>query len=164
MRVRDARPADWREVAALLAELGRPEVLGTDQEAASRGLYERYLGRHDTGAFVAEDDDGTVIGFIDVEVRTRLNFAEPEAWVPDLIVRESARGRGAGAALLDRAEQLGRERGCFSISLESATWRERAHAFYEREGWTRSAFAFTKTLSDRPWPPPPPGEPGSAPR
>ena len=151
-------------MAALLAELGRPDVRGTDQERSARLVFERYLGRPETFAFAAEDDDGRVVGFVDMELRTRLNFAEPQAWIPDLVVAERARSRGAGAALLARAEEVARGAGCFTLTLESASWRERAHAFYVREGWADSGHAFTKNLSDRPWPPPPPAEPGPAPR
>ncbi|MGH2684243.1 MAG: GNAT family N-acetyltransferase, partial [Actinomycetota bacterium] len=85
MRVREAEPDDWPQVAALLAELGRPEVRGTDDEGPARLVFERYLDRDDTRALVAEDD-GRVVGFIDMDLRTRLNFITPQAWIPDLIV------------------------------------------------------------------------------
>ena len=152
--VREARPEDWPAVAALLAELGRPEALGTALEDDLREVYERYLAHPDTVALVAEVD-GRVLGFCDVEFRTRLNFAEPQAWIPDLVVAEGDRSRGAGQALLARAEEIARKRGCWGMSLESATWRDRAHAFYVREGWTDSGKAFTKPLADIPWPPTP---------
>jgi GNAT superfamily N-acetyltransferase len=152
--VREARSEDWPAVAALLAELGRPEALGTAREDDLRDVYERYLAHPDTVALVAEVD-GHVLGFCDVEFRTRLNFAEPQAWIPDLVVAEGDRSRGAGRALLARAEEIARNRGCWGMSLESATWRERAHAFYVREGWTDSGKAFTKPLIDIPWPPTP---------
>lgn len=155
MWIREARPGDWPEVAALLAELGRPDVRGTDEEPAAREVYELYLGRDDAAAFVAELD-GRVVGFVNLEVRTRLNFTTPQAWIPDLIVAEEARGRGAGAALLARCEELARERGCWSLTLESANWRERAHAFYTREGLEDAAHSFAKALTDIDWPPPPP--------
>jgi GNAT superfamily N-acetyltransferase len=152
--VREARREDWPPVAALLAELGRPEALGTDLEDDLREVYERYLAGPDTVALVAEAD-GRVLGFCDMEFRTRLNFAEPQAWIPDLVVAESERSRGAGRALLARAEEIARDRGCWGMSLESATWRDRAHAFYVREGWTDSGKAFSKSLTDIPWPPTP---------
>jgi GNAT superfamily N-acetyltransferase len=152
--VREALPEDWPAVAALLAELGRPEALGTALEDDLRDVYERYLAHPDTVALVAEVDR-RVLGFCDVEFRTRLNFAEPQAWIPDLVVAEGERSRGAGRALLARAEEIARDRGCWGMSLESATWRERAHAFYVREGWTDSGKAFTKPLTDIPWPPSP---------
>jgi len=75
-----------------------------------------------------------------------LNYTTPKAWIPDLVVSEAARSRGVGAALLARAEELARDRGCFTIQLESANWRTRAHAFYLREGWTDAAKVFVKVL------------------
>ena len=152
--VREARAEDWPAIGRLLAELGRPEAVGTEGEPALREVYERYLARTDVIGLVAEID-GRVVGFCDLEYRARLNFEPAEAWIPDLIVAENARSRGAGRALLARAEELARARGCWGMSLESATWRERAHAFYVREGWTDSGKAFTKPLSDLEWPPAP---------
>lgn len=156
MRVRHATPDDWPAVATLLAELGRPEALGTPGEDGLRDVFLGYLDRDDAVALVAEDG-GRVVGFCDLEFRPRLNFAEPQAWIPDLVVAEDARSKGAGGALIRRAEEISRGRGAWGMSLESATWRERAHTFYEREGWSFTGKAFTKPLSDQPWPPPPPG-------
>ena len=154
MWIREARAGDWPEVAALLAELGRPDVRGTDEEDAARDVFERYLDREDTVALVAERD-GRVVGFVDLEFRTRLNFTTPQAWIPDLVVAEGARSGGVGAALLARCEEVARERGCWSLTLESATWRERAHAFYEREGLAYGGKSFAKVLADIEWPPAP---------
>lgn len=154
MWIREARPGDWPDVAALLAELGRPDVRGTDEEPPAREVFERYLERPDSFAFVAERD-GRVVGFVDLDLRTRLNFTTLQAWIPDLIVAEDARSGGVGAALLNRCEEIARERGCWSITLESANWRERAHAFYEREGLTDTGKGFSKVLADIEWPPAP---------
>jgi GNAT superfamily N-acetyltransferase len=154
VRVREATAEDWPVVAALLAALGRPEALGTPEEEDLRRVFLAYLQRDDVVALVAEED-GRVVGFCDLEFRARLNFSEPQAWIPDLVVAEEFRSRGAGAALLRRAEEIARERGAWGMELESATWRERAHAFYEREGWSYSGKSFTRPLSDRPWPPSP---------
>jgi GNAT superfamily N-acetyltransferase len=154
--VREATRDDWPAVAALLAELGRPPVLGRDDEDAFRAVFDRYVDRADTVALVALTGD-RVVGFCDMEMIERLNFLEPMAWIPDLIVTESERSRGAGHALLERAEQIARERGARWMSLESANWRTRAHAFYLREGWIDSAKSFTKPLrTDIVWPPPKP--------
>jgi GNAT superfamily N-acetyltransferase len=157
VRVRQATSRDWPAVATLLAELGRPEALGTGDEASLREVFVRYVERPDTEALVAEFD-GRVVGFVDMEYRTRLNFERPQAWIPDLVVGEVDRSRGVGSALLARAEELARERGCWGMSLESATWRTDAHRFYLREGWSDSGKAFTKSVTGEPWPPAPPGE------
>lgn len=155
MRVRKARAEDWPGVAALLAELGRPDVRGTPEETAAREVFLGYLDRPDAMAVVAERA-GKVVGFLDVEFRTRLNFTTPQAWIPDLIVSELQRSEGIGAELLRWAEEIARDRGCWGMALESANWRERAHTFYEREGWTDSGKSFFKPLTDLDWPPSPP--------
>lgn len=154
MEVREARASDWPAVSSLLAELGRPDVRGRDDEDEHRVAFGRYLERDDATAFVAVDGDD-VVGFIDLEFRQRLNFDERQAWVPDLVVTESSRSRGAGKALLAAALERAEEQGCFALELESAVWRERAHAFYKREGLTHSAHAFMKVFGDRVWPPQP---------
>jgi GNAT superfamily N-acetyltransferase len=154
--VRDATVEDWPVVARLLAELGRPEVLGSEDEPAARSIFQRYLERGDAVALVAEDDHG-VVGFCDVEFRVRLNFTTPQAWIADLIVSERDRSRGVGRMLLARAEALARARDCWSMTLESANWRIRAHDFYLREGWSDFARGFARNLSDYRWPAPEPG-------
>ncbi|HEV3474021.1 MAG TPA: GNAT family N-acetyltransferase [Actinomycetota bacterium] len=157
MTIREARPDDWPAVSALLAELGRPAVSGTADEEAARDIYLQYLERPDTVVLVAEVG-GRLVGVVDMEYRARLNFTQPQAWIPDLVVAGSKRSAGVGAALLTRAEEMARAHGCWGIELESATWRERAHAFYIREGWTQAGLSFFKNLTDQPWPPPPPDQ------
>jgi ribosomal protein S18 acetylase RimI-like enzyme len=154
VQVREARPDDWPVVATLLAELGRPDVRGRDDEEEHRASFEDYLRRPDAVALVAEDD-GEVVGFVDLEFRDRLNFRTPQAWIPDLIVTEAARSRGAGKALVAAAEERARARGCFALSLESANWRERAHAFYEREAMKHVSASFAKLLNGEEYPPVP---------
>ena len=146
-RVRRATPADWLAVTDLLVELGRPSVRGTESEAAAREQYERYLERSDAVAFVAELG-GAIVGFVNLELRARLNVVTPQGWIADLIVTSAARSRGVGAALLAIAVDTGKERGCFGLALQSANWRKAAHRFYCAQGWDDSAHAFTKPLSD----------------
>src|SRR6266508_5447325 len=116
-------------------------------------MYEHYLERPDAVALVAEMG-GAVVGFMDIEFRTWLNFTAPQAWTPDPVVADGARGRGIGRALLARAEEIARDRGCWSMALESAAWRELAHAFYTSHGWKETGRAFTRMLTERDWPPP----------
>jgi GNAT superfamily N-acetyltransferase len=153
--VRPGTPEDFPAVTSLLEELGRPKVLGTDAEPAHRERYEAWLAHPDRFLFVAEDD-GAVVGMIDLAFTPRLNFDSEEGWIPDLVVAEAARSRGAGAALLAVCEDLARERGSWGLQLESANWRTRAHAFYVREGWNDSGHSFNKLLTDLAWPPAPP--------
>ena len=142
-------------MADLLAQLGRPDVRGTSEEPAAREVFEGYLERPDAVLLLAEVDE-RVVGLLDMEYRVRLNFTVPQAWIPDLVVAEDSRSAGVGRALLARAEELARERGCWGMELESATWRDRAHAFYVREGWNDAGKSFSKLLAEGlTWPPAP---------
>jgi GNAT superfamily N-acetyltransferase len=57
------------------------------------------------------------------------------AFLEGLVVDEAARSRGIGAALLEAVEARARERGCAEIRVQSNVLRERAHSFYERNGY-----------------------------
>lgn len=145
MQVRSATAEDYRAVCALLGALGRPAI-GDATADACRAAFDADL--HDDGAdhLVATDDRGGVIGFVSLHYRRRLNHPTPEAWVPDLIVDERARGTGAGRALLAEAERRARRRGCHRLALESGYARTRAHGVYLAAGMADGGKFFTKDL------------------
>lgn len=97
--------------------------------AATQAVYQRHIARDGTASLVAVLD-GSVIGFLSLEFRERLNRTRPQAWIPDIIVMEAQRGRGVGKALLRRAIDLARERNCWSVVLESGRGRLVAHQLY----------------------------------
>ena len=144
MKVRSAGATDFERVTGLLEELGRPEVTDTTRDAC-QAVFERQVAGEDAAHLVAEEG-GQVVGFCSLHFRERLNFSTSEAWVPDLVVTESARRRGAASALLDEAERRARARDCGLLLLESAYFRAEAHALYAGFGMDDVAKAFKKTL------------------
>ena len=145
MRVRPARADDFEVVTALLEELGRRQVTDETRDEV-RALYERHLEDDRAHHLVVEDDDG-VIAFCSLHFRDRLNNPTPDAWIPDLIVTESARRRGAARAMLREAERIAREGGCWQLTLESGYQRRLAHKLYASEGMTDAGKYFTKSLT-----------------
>jgi GNAT superfamily N-acetyltransferase len=146
--IRAATVEDWPAIAGLLVELGRD----VSPSAASNPSYVIRFGGHlalrETRTLVAEEPGGRVLGFIDVEFRQRLGHPRPQAWINDLVVTETVRGQGVGTALLERAEELARRRGCFRMSLETSAWRVDTRRFYERKGWTDFGTWFVKMLDE----------------
>lgn len=57
------------------------------------------------------------------------------AWIEDVVVDTSARGRGVGEALTREAIKLASERGAQTIDLTSRRSREAAHRLYEKAGF-----------------------------
>lgn len=123
---------DFAAATRLLAELGRPTPV-EEQLPALRRTYSGHVGRPETGSILAFLD-GSPVGFVSLELRTRLGDGLPEAWIPDLIVTEAARGRDIGAALLDAAFAEAIARDATSAKLESGAHRAVAHRLYETAG------------------------------
>lgn len=125
---------DFAAVTALLAELGRPAP--TDEKlAALRRTYAQHAGREDTGSMLALLD-GRPAGFVSIEFRQPFFTRAPQAWIPDLIVTETARGRDIGAALLEAAFVAAERRGAYAAALESGHQRAIAHRLYAAAGMT----------------------------
>ena len=142
--VRRAEAGDFAAVTTLLAELGRP-TLTPENVAAVEDVYRRHIADLKAGSLVAEVD-GLVIGFLSLVFREHLNFVSPQAWIPDLIVTESARGLGAARGLLEAAFAAAREAGCEFVRLESGYGRTVAHRVYEAVGMSNDGYYFTKRL------------------
>jgi len=145
--IRLARPDDWRAVAGLLVELGRGVADGTADDETHRLQFAGHIRRIENVTLVAEVGD-RIVGVVDMEYHQRLGDHRPQARVHDLVVTGEARGQGAGTALLARAEELARKRGCFRMALVTAGWRTDAITFYEREGWANYGAWFVKPLAD----------------
>jgi ribosomal protein S18 acetylase RimI-like enzyme len=137
--VRRAIPRDADDVLRLLAELGRPAV--ADDPRLQREVFLDHLVADDVAVFVA-DEYGRLAGVASLWIRPRLNWATPEAWVPDLYVAEPFRRRGLAQALLDACVREARRRGCHRLVLESGHEREAAHRLYERYGFVHRGRAY----------------------
>ncbi|MEP6972833.1 MAG: GNAT family N-acetyltransferase [Actinomycetota bacterium] len=145
--VRMAVSSDWPAVGGLLVELGRGVAAGTAGDPTHQLQFAGHIRRIDNVTLIATDAD-EVLGVIDMEYHQRLGDHRPQARVNDLVVTDRARGRGVGRALLTRAEELARRRGCFRMALVTATWRRETIAFYERRGWQNYGEWFVKPLND----------------
>jgi len=144
--VRIARPDDWPAVAGLLVEVGRGVAAGTAEDPTHRLQFAGHIRQIANVTLVAELNRD-VVGVIDMEYHQRLGDHRPQARVHDLVVTERTRGSGVGRALLRRAEDLARNRGCFRMALVTAAWRRDSIAFYERAGWRNFGEWFVKQLS-----------------
>jgi GNAT superfamily N-acetyltransferase len=83
---------------------------------------------------------------LSLHFRQRLSQPVPEAWIPDFIMVEREHGGGAVQALMGRAVELARERGCYRLVLELHYHRQRAYRFYAREGFADVGKCFSLQL------------------
>jgi GNAT superfamily N-acetyltransferase len=91
--------------------------------------------------------DNEIVGWVHVSTSSLLEV-EFRAEINGLVVDEHVRSQGAGALLLDAAEKWAKRSGAKSMSVRSNILRERAHSFYERNGYEhyKTQKAFRKKL------------------
>jgi ribosomal protein S18 acetylase RimI-like enzyme len=112
-------------IASLLAQLSSSSPPSADELAA-------IVTSPATSLLVARDAD-SILGTLTLAV-----FRIPtgvRARIEDVVVDESARGRGIGEALTLRAVDLAREAGARSVDLTSRPAREAANRLYRRLGF-----------------------------
>jgi GNAT superfamily N-acetyltransferase len=140
--IRRARTGDAPRLAELSGQLGYPATAGE-----IRKRMRKLRPASQTVLFVAESRVAGVVGWAHVSV-THLVEVGTRSELNGLIVAEGQRSLGAGARLLEAAEDWARKRGCPSMSVRSNVIRERAHRFYERQGYEhyKTQKAFRKSL------------------
>jgi len=107
--------------------------LSTSAEPPSREQLEEIVASPAATVLLARDDAGQIIGSL-----TLVIFRTPtgaRAWIEDVVVDESARGQGAGEALVAEAIRLASDSGVRTVDLTSRPSRESANRLYEKIGF-----------------------------
>ncbi|GAB7192973.1 GNAT family N-acetyltransferase [Kineococcus sp. NUM-3379] len=145
-------------VVAVASERDLGEVLGLFRqylefyerphpEAAVRAFLEQRFARGDSVALLARAG-AEAVGLAHV-YPTLSSLSLAPVWVlNDLFVTGTARGTGAGTALLREVSRLAAEAGAVAVALETYPDNTGAQRLYEREGFVRdtSTLHYTRTL------------------
>lgn len=97
-----------------------------------------YIERPRSRTWVAQTDEGNIVGFITAQLE-RMGRGARQRMIGHIItidVLPEYRRQGWGGKLLERAEQWLRERGAQWVILETAVDNRPAHSFYARHGYT----------------------------
>ena len=136
--IRDVRPKDIDALVGLIGALGY-EV--TAAELRKRLAVLKQAGHH---ALVA--DRGGPIGLLTTSTMHVLHRPRPVGRISMMVVAETARSGGVGAALVTEAEARLKAEGCGLVEVTSNAKRIRAHAFYEKLGYERTSIRLAKQL------------------
>jgi ribosomal protein S18 acetylase RimI-like enzyme len=117
-----------RAMAALMPQLN-PALVGPSRENLTA-----LLADPATTLLVASDEAG-IIATATVVVYTTPAWVK--ARIEDVVVDESARGRGIGEALVMECLDVARKRGARVVELQSARRREVANRLYPRMGFEK---------------------------
>jgi ribosomal protein S18 acetylase RimI-like enzyme len=115
-----------RAMAVLIPQLNPALAIPTRQHLAA-------MIAEPTTTLLIASEGSSIVGTATVIVFT--SPARVKARIEDVVVDESARGRGVGEALVRECLNVARKRGARVVELESAKPREAANRLYVRMGF-----------------------------
>lgn len=140
--IREMRECDYGQVTALWnQELGNRGV----NEENLAACYEKMRRDDNYRTFVATAD-GETVGFITIVQVMAAGDPVGYLKVNGLAVRKEWQRRGIGAKLASYAETYAAGKGLSWMILNSGFQRTGAHAFYERQGYDKLSYCFTKRI------------------
>ncbi len=141
MKIRRAKENDYAELMVLYGIF-----VGEDRYSRHDGdSFKEVLKSPNNYVFIVEAS-GKVIGFATVSIKTLVRYPKPVAELDELFVIEEFRKNGIGKQLVDRVEEVAKERDCYRLYIASAKRFETAHTFYEGAGYTKYGYHFYKDL------------------
>jgi aminoglycoside 6'-N-acetyltransferase I len=101
--------------------------------------------------FVAEANDKSLVGFLEVGLRSHADScdpARPVGYVEGWYVTDAHRNRGIGKQLLQAAEDWARRQGCTEMASDTQIGNELSQRVYQSLGYeiVESAILFRKAL------------------
>jgi ribosomal protein S18 acetylase RimI-like enzyme len=141
LSLRRATLADAEPVGRLVTELGYATSAG---QMGAR--LDAILRDDDYETLVACDRD-TVVGFLGLRCGPLYESDDRYGQIMAMVVAESHRQRGVGGQLIRAAEAILAERGVRILVVTTGNQRDRAHKFYERNGYTFTGRRYMKRLS-----------------
>jgi GNAT superfamily N-acetyltransferase len=145
LTIRPASKADLPDVLRLYAQPALDDGNVISLSEAER-IFERIARYPEYRIFVAKLD-GRIIGTFAFLVMDNLgHLGTCSGIVEDVAVDPAYQGQGVGKAMMARAIDLFRERGCYKVVISSNFKRPRAHAFYESLGFERHGYSFRLTI------------------
>lgn len=155
MNVRTLAPADLDAVGRLAGKLVRMHHELDPQrfirlENPEPG-YARWLGQElkdDAVVLIVAELEGKVVGYVYArkEGRSYNDLLDAHGKLHDVVVDESARGRGVGEALVRETMRRLAEKGAPRVILATAVQNEAAHRLFQRCGFRTTMLEMTAEL------------------
>ena len=133
-KIRSAELDDVPEIFVLIKELADYERLLDEVIATEELLEETLFGENSNVEVLLACDENQILGFA-LYFRTFSTFlGRPGIYLEDLFVREFARGKGIGKALLRRIARSTLEMGGGRLEWSVLDWNQSAISFYKKIG------------------------------
>ena len=140
--IRLARPSDAEAIATLLCQLGHPSTPDHVRRQIAR------VGTNNGMVVLVAEAESRTVGVLALQICLQFHQEPPLARIVDLCVLDTHRGSHAGRSLIERAEEIAREKGCCKLEVTANNVREPAHRFYQLNGLEQTHRYFAKNLQE----------------
>ena len=132
---RRATSADAEVLGRLLWDFNTEFETETDAADVLAVRFARILGLEGIVAVLAEDSDGTAVGFALLSLRPAIWFDGPVSQLEELYVLPALRAQGIGTQVLDLCRRLARGLGSPEMHINVDEVDVDTRRFYERHGF-----------------------------
>ena len=144
-QIRSATVSDAPAAIGLMAQLNE---FGHGQvDAGVEDRFRAMLNLPQYAIFVAQDEQGKIVGLLTASHRWTLWHMGPCAIIEELVVDEAARGQGAGRALIQAALEWAKAQACSEVEVSTEMDNSAAQAFYRRLGFESEALLLEYELN-----------------
>lgn len=152
MQIRNMVLDDYKEVDRLMAQVhklhvnGRPDLYIDVEHIYSFNQYKQMVENEDMITILAETEE-KVVGICMVSMRARTGMVNRRtAYMDDLCVDETCRGKGIGKALFLYAKEQSMKMGAERLDLMVWNFNDDARHFYEKMGMTPQRYIYETKL------------------
>ena len=142
----EIRKLNINDLEGLIRLLEQLWVGKTIEADAVKRVIEKGLNS-DSQIYICAIDQGKLVGFCSLTIKNNLWVSANLGNVDELVVDSGYRNKGIGKLLMNKIEQIARDHDCKRLELDSSFHRTIAHGFYERLGFDKRAYLFTKDIS-----------------
>ncbi len=135
--IRPATPDDRAALAALRHALW-PEASAEEHAAELTDVFAGTASMMALAELVAVGEDGTLLGFVEVGLRSQADGCDPRhpvGYVEGWLVAEGHRRQGIGRALIRAAEDWARRQGCTEMASDALLENEPSHRAHVALGY-----------------------------
>ena len=142
IKIRDLAMDDLEGLIKLLEQLwiGKPIERDAVKKVIEKGL------KNDYQIYICATDNEKLVGYCSLTIKNNLWMSANLGNVDELVVDNEYRNRGIGKMLMSKIEKTAKGYDCKRLELDSAFHRTIAHDFYDKLGFEKRAYLFTKEI------------------
>ncbi|MGM9940462.1 MAG: GNAT family N-acetyltransferase [Bulleidia sp.] len=140
MNIRTAETSDLQGIYSLVCQLEETE---SDFDVFTKVFF--HVMQENIILVCTQND--VIAGYLVLALTWQMHHNGKTAEIVELCIHEDYRNQALGSALLQYAQQIAEKEHCVNIDIRTNRKRKDAHRFYERHGFSKTHYNYTKALS-----------------